>query len=103
MMEISRNAPQICIRLPSKAGDVHQFGRMLCDALSEIGLIPIEVEDGSGLVLQSDALLLIGHCKSGSGTHAVLDTKQLTPALPKRCAKRESRPSIRVSFGISKT
>jgi len=67
MMEISRNAPQICIGLPSKAGDVHQFGRMLCDALSEIGLIPIEVEDGSGLVLQSDALLLIGDCHSFGG------------------------------------
>jgi len=73
MIKISRNAPQVCIGLPSRAGDLHQFGRMLCDALLEIGLIPIEVEDGSGPVLQSDALLLIGDCHSFDGFAESLD------------------------------
>jgi hypothetical protein len=73
MIKISRNVPQICIGLASKAGDVHQFGRMLCDALSEIGLVPLEVEDGSPVVLQSDALLLIGGCHSFDGFAQLLD------------------------------
>lgn len=66
---------RICVALPSIRGDVHKFGEIVSDVLSNMGHSPILADDGDRLALESDILLFLGDCHSFNGFAKLLSSQ----------------------------